>query len=1539
MIAEGANPRRQNKQMKTVWNIIWRVLLAVVLLLYVAVALVNYSVVQSYLGTLAGHHFSKQWGGEVRIGSIEVTPWDHLSAHNILLVTPTGDTIFDAETLKLRFRHFPFRKGNIDEGGLNVGTLDLHRLYLANAYYHFESIYDSVADRHYTNLQFIIDSYASDEPKTPHTGQTFTVNVRTVVLNHVHYRMDLPDNRKTVYPYGVQIPHMEFYDIRARIKDVHVVNDDVTARLITLSTEERSGFKVDKISAAVHVSPQEIRVNDLLVETPKSHIALSTLISYDGWGEMDDYTNTVQHRALIQPGTTVAMSDVAYWAPVLWGINAQLNPCGSAHGTINDLHTDGLTLTFGRASRLDVEGNVRMVEHIDSMSVDLRRLDLRFEQSDLTSLRTMLPQYITPEIERRLDELGYLDLSATADGGLHRRSTANVQLVCALGNLQADATAWPTNAGYTVNLDAGSHGLGLTSFGSNWLSHTGFELSAQGELSDKTMQPTKGEVELQLVNSVLCGTNIQPATVKARLDGDLLHLEANCDDSLLAFNLQGDADLQNHQYNADLSLANLNTTILPLKQSSNAGRADGIPQAIKQSSNQATPHLTLSTHVNAELQGATLDSVSGNLRATGTHLALGTGTIDLREVDLNVRSRGTHKRIRLESDPLSLSGYGRFLYADLPLMVRHFASQILPADLALVTPPDSMSTAAIADNTLSFTGTWNDDGSLLAAAGSTLAISRGTRLSASYNHRELLKLALRSDSVSIGTIKLDNLGLSSRNAGANYIVDLDAEQLLAGSTEILQGLNATLSSNPQHTNIELLWGSQGAPTRGDLMLRMADGSIAVERPDFYIGDTRWTLDIDSLLVSKHPRSSALTLRGKRISLASGQQSIVAALSLLQRDDDHLALDFNNFNLGGLCKVLLQDTPLDVDGRIGGHFEMHGLQQTPYFNAALVVDSCIVNRQPLGTVDVKSTWNAELNTLNLQLASQQLAATGWIELGTTQTAKQSNNQTMSAEPTAHHKQSNNQAISFHVQFDDFQLALAAPFLSSFSSRFEGLLHGNFDISGTLGNPVILGEAMVEGGALKVDPTGVTYYFDDELKFNNNTITLDNFLLRDPRNNLATINGQIRHNSLQNIMLDLTVATDNLLLLDQRRGDDFYGTLLASANASVTGSTNNIDIMVNASTKPGCSLTVPLSNLKHVKSQNYITFVSDQPHSNTATRTASNADNRTSGSSVTISVDLAITPDLQLNLPMDFSEIRAAVRANGSGDLHILLDRQMEPFVTGNYEIIQGDLNLNLLSLVEKKFTIENGSNLSFNGSLPNARFDLRALYSQRANLSSLTGALSSIDNTQKYIQVDDIISIAGTLQEPTVSFDLRLPNADQSVQDEVFSYIDRNSERDMINQTVSLLLLGQFYNVSGVDQGGANAASGSIGTIASAVGSIMADMVQIVDINVDYKAATDLTNQQLDLNISKDWGRWYLESTLGYGGESRQLETNANNAVLDALIGYRISPLVHLFAYNRTNTNDYTRTDLPYKQGVGLKLTKDFDSWHDLFGHKNKKKKK
>ena len=48
--------------------------------------------------------------------------------------------------------------------------------------------------------------------------------------------------------------------------------------------------------------------------------------------------------------------------------------------------------------------------------------------------------------------------------------------------------------------------------------------------------------------------------------------------------------------------------------------------------------------------------------------------------------------------------------------------------------------------------------------------------------------------------------------------------------------------------------------------------------------------------------------------------------------------------------------------------------------------------------------------------------------------------------------------------------------------------------------------------------------------------------------------------------------------------------------------------------------------------------------------------------------------------------------------------------------------------------------------------------------------------------------------------------------------------------------------------------------------------------------------------------------------------------------------LHFFVFNRSNTNDYTRHELPYKQGLGLKYTRDFDKWKDLFTPKTKSPK-
>ena len=1449
--------------MKKAWKITSRALLALGLLLYVAVALVNYSLVQSYMGAAVGSYFSREWGATVRIGSLHAMPFDHVILDDILLVDPEGDTVFRGETLRVGFRRFPFR---------NHG-LELDHVYLRDAYYHLVT-----GGEKKINLQFIIDYFKPKEPKEDDDGpkQPFTVTARTLELVNVDYKMDLPDNRETVYPYGVQIPHMEYLGIHGKFKNINVVNDDITCRIVHLKTRERSGFEVKEMKGDVHVSRYEIVAKNFEVYTPKSAILFDGELHYDTWKGMKGYVSTVEHRAEIKPGTRVAMSDVAYWAPVLWGIDMTAEAQGRAHGTIDRMVAD-LTVKWGTQSGAKLEGAIVGLPKIDTTDFDLEVERLYTNRADVEPWMEWLK---FPEgLRNAIGSLGQVDMVASLHGGWRDAATVNLTMQSMPGQLAADATLKRTPSGHAFSLDLESPGMGLEMLGTDWITRTGLDLNAHGTLREQRhhgeslAKRLNAELEGHLTHSVVKGHPLSTATVSGALQEGLLTAHVQSDDSLARLQLTAVGDLRDstNKYLLKADIDNLDLGLLPHP---------------------------LAAHIEAQGTGNDLESLAGNLTLDNLRY----GDLRMKSAKAELDSEEGNKSLQLTSDLADATLTGRFRYDDLPAMARHMASLYLPQMFNTLPRTDTALLARMADNTMGFHLQWKDDGTALRSLTDALHIARGTRLDASYNSGEQLKLVLRSDSLRIGPVLLAGVGASGRTLGDSYLLDIEAQRLGIGQIGLLDDMNATVSSKPELATLGLRWGDEESTTHGDLMLGLEGNDIRVFRPWFYVGSTQWELSADSLRLT-HNDAHRLCINGQGISAASEQQLIAGRLALNGKENDCVELTFNRFSLDLLGEVLLQETPFEVEGDISGRFTLYGLTATPYFNANLQVDSCVVNRQPLGHVNLRSNWNAELNIVNLEVNNQHLSALGWLGLGR-----------------------ENPDVNFNVDFSGFQLALAEPLVRSFSSHLKGQLHGNLDIRGTLKKPDVMGEARVEGGALRVDLTEVTYYFDDSLRFHGNTVTLNGFRIRDALGNTATALGTIEYSESQQLQLNLGVRTDNLLVLDKKHGDQFYGTLLTSADGRVSGTPSRLDIAVRARTNPGCELTIPVSYQQQVKSQNYISFVSDQP------QYEDNSDEESGTSNLDLELDLNITPDVKLNLPMDFNEVTVGVSARGAGDLHVGLSEGGAPQMMGAYEITSGTMKVGLLSVYEKNFSIESGSNLNFQGNVPDARFDLRAVYSQRVNMSTLTGSLSTVDNTQKYLQVENVIAINGTLQDPTIGFDIRLPSADQSVEEEVFAYIDRNSERDMLNQTVSLLIGGSFYNVSNNNMPGTN----PLDIVTSFVGNSLTDMVQFVDVDVSYKSATEMTNEQFDVNISKDWGRWYLESTLGYGGDSRELEaSNVSGAVIDALIGYRLSPLVHLFAYNRTNTNDYTRIDLPYKQGAGVKLTKDFDRWSELFRKRSK----
>ena len=1449
---------------KRLWKIVSRVLLTLGLTVYVIVALANYSIVQSYAGAAVSSYFSKEWGGKLSIGSLHAMPFDHLILDNILWISPTNDTICQGESIRVSFKKFPF-----DGKGL-----DLNNVHLRNVYYHFQVNEDGI------NLKFLIDYFKSDKKKKKKEHEPFYVKAKTLILDNVRYRMDLKDHRQAIYPYGVQIPHMEFSHINAKMKNVNVVEDDVTCRIVRFATVEKSGFTLKDMHGDVHVSRYGILAKNMGIETGASTIELDAELKYNTWKGIKGYVSTVEHQTTLRAGTRVSMSDVAYWAPVLWGIDAVAEAEGTASGTIDSLTTD-MMVRWGANSSALVAGTVVGLPKIDTTVFDLNVEHLSTNVEDLSPLIKKLDS--SPSLTKIIEEVGYVNLSATVKGGIKDNAAVNMLIDSRLGQLRTDATLLHKPGSYRFTIDAGSDGLGLGLLRSDWITRSGFDLSLagfwQGDVNDLKQWSRILDIAIDghLTNSIVKGHPLSAASIVGELKQGVLTASVESTDSLANLSLIMQSNLGDSlkSYHADLDILNLDLDILPRP---------------------------LATSMTADLNGNTLDEMEGTVRVRSTSY----GNLTLRNIALDIETDQQGKTIELESDLADIDIRGQFNYSDLPLIVRYFGQLYLPEMFQSENMIDSSLASSLVDKTLSCQLRWHDDGTQLHRLAEGIGIARGTRADISYNYGEQMKLVVRSDSLSIGSIKLDNVGITGRPIGERYVLQLESQSLNVGRLELVDRLRTILHSSQEQATAELTWGSMESPSRGDLMLALEGHNIRVIKPDFYVGENPWVLAIEQMVLTNNDR---LGIVCDRLSVESQQQKINARLSLQGLEDDCVEMFFNKFRLDLLSDLLLQDSPIDIHGNINGRFSLYGLNSTPFFNTNLSMDSCEINQQYLGELQLSSNWNAELNMLDMQVQSRQLDANGWIEMG-----------------------KKDPELTLNADFRDFRMAMAEPLLSSFSSHFDGKLNGNLSISGSLKKPLIVGDAMVQDGELKVDITNVTYRFSDSLMFTNNIIRLNDFDIVDPLGNIAYANGRIELADSHRIVLDLNVKTDNLLILDQKSGEQFYGKLFASADGQVTGPVNNLDIAVRARTNPGCELTVPISYKQSVKSQNFITFVGDEMSDEILTESQERKSN------FNLELDFSITSDMKLNLPMDFKEVGANVGATGAGDLHLNINGNAAPQVIGNYVISTGQMKVSLFSVYEKRFTIENGSSLNFQGNVPDARFDMRAVYSQRVNLSTLTGNLSSIDNTQKYLQVENVIAIAGTLQDPSISFDLCLPNADQSVEEEVFAYIDRKSERDMLNQTLSLLISGSFYNVNSENSQGGGA--DALGMVTSFVGNSLTDMVQFVDVNIDYKSGNEFTNQQLDVNISKDWGRWYLESTLGYGGESRELEASSvNGTVIDALIGYRLSPMFHIFAYNRTNTNDYTRMDLPYKQGAGLKLTKDFDRWSDLFKSKKSPKSK
>lgn len=1511
-------------------------------LLYVVVALLNYSVVQSVVGSVASDHFSSEWGGKVRIGSLGCNPMNHLVLRNVELIAPGNDTVCIAHKMAFRFDGFPY-----DSHGLRFSRAELK-----DVFYHLDI--DSVG----INLDFIIKYYASKkvEEEEKEEGQEFKVLVDDLILDNVCYRQDLKDFRseeerqwdvasleRDLHP--VDVKHMEYRNINARFRNVRVDLDRVTCRIDKFGATERSGLHVKELRGNVYATQSGISVTNLFLETEDSKLVGDVLLDYRHWESMGDFLDSVFFTVHFEDGSYGGMQDAAFWAQALWGMDEQVYLQGDFSGPISDFRADNVKIAFGDESTIDLDAYIYGLPNIDTTIIGAEIHHLHTTYADLAAVRH--PAKVKMQAEKIVKSLNNIDLEATFTGTIYDFYTT-FSLMCDQGDLQGDVllAMAPKKKEYRYTGQISSKGFRVGRIAPNeWLSRGGFDLSFEGNGFDpKTMNAS---AEGQLHHLVVKGQRIMgEMAIDADATGGLLSLDGSLDDVLASLSIHGEGDWRGDYpvYRANVDVQHLDLARFELWNAEDS---------VAKLSFQASARYSEPDDANSSARVAFSDV---HLLTCGREHSMTDNPTRYRNIVLHNLTLASRKQnhwmnTTLRSDLADATLRGYYEYSTLPVLLSHIVDNYLPQ--SIVEGMNAPQKEKV-DGRFEFNLEWKDSASLIRSFVPQLGIARGSTIQANYNYADGFKPIVRSDSLSWGNICFYDVGISAEAVADHYYLQMKSDRLMLGRLQLMDYGTLRIETSRSGMMCRLLWqnGSKSVGG-GDMSLRLVTDSnllrLVVDPSHLAIGGRDWRfVGEGDNYIRPRPRvspvdnnvseSPKVAIHVDRLGVVSDNQELMlmayTGIEEDENEEDCIEVQLSNLDLE-VCNPFFANIGLILGGQVDGV-----ITQSHVTTGELHVEDFLFNGETLGDIVVNSYLDESLERLNIHAQSKASLL------------KKSQDFNILIDGYSSLAKDDGE-LHIDAAVDNLGLAVIEPFVRNFSSNVDGKLSADIALRGKVDSPTVTGSLAIRDGIMNIDFLNVPFGFADTLLFDENTVHINDFVVRDPNGGIAHVNGTVEHHNFDNIALRLSIRSEQLLCMNTSSKDNesFYGRIVASLDGRVRGQVENLDIVLNARTLQGSTLNVPINDKRQLEQVDYIHFVSDDYSDIEEVNGFDNwemdngvvgMDDGTSESRYKLTINVEATPDLQFHMPMEFSSLKVDVKARGNGDLQMSLGTGLGFGLAGDYEINNGMLLLDLFGAVSKEFAIDDGSSITLPGNVQGAMFDIRAVLSQRVNLSSLTGSLSGTDS-QKPVQVENVIALSGTLASPNVSFDIRLPGADQSVQEEVFSYIDRNNERDMLNQTVSLLVAKRFYNASmGNGADGDNSTSNqAYGLVMGTLGSVISDMVQVVDVNFDYQSGNGLTTDQYAVDISKEWNKFYFESTFGFGGESREVATSGqgtNNMTGDMLVGYKINPRLHFFVFNRSNTNDYTRSDLPYKQGIGLKYTRDFDRIKDFFFWRKENKK-
>jgi len=1418
----------------------------------------------------------------VSLESLYLEPFKTLRLDGVMIYDQSQDTLLYAETIRLDLTSFDREKQR-----LNIDHIGLKNVYF--------NLYKPENDT-LTNLQFVLDAFKSTEEDSNKT--TFSVMCDEIVLEGVSFRYD--DANSDYRDKGeVDFNHLLVSGLSGRVTDV-AFNDSLTANVRGLHLNEKSGFKVRCLNTAFSLSDKSMECKELQLVTNRSVVEGEYAMYYDDFSSFSEFFTEVILAARLE-NSDVNFTDIAYFSRYVNGILTPMKISGSVYGTLAYLRGDIDYLEFARSGFFSGKVRIKGLPDPQAMLINAKADQLAFTASDLEMLSIPTGDgAIRISLPSQLHNMGNMVFEGSYVGFTSDFVTFGT-LKSELGTLKTDINikTGEDKISYSGHLSTKSFQLGRM-LESSSLGDIAVDLDLEG--SEFTMEKVKINAKGEVARFDALGYSYRNITIDGGIDQEVFEGNLSLKDPNLILDFTGKVDFKDEfpqvtcvSRVTDLKLAPLNL----------------IPK---------DTFGVVSTMLILEMKGNSFKNLNGLLRLNDLNYSNQNNEIHLDTVLLTDNLIAKGHDIALVTDFAEAHFKGRTNLLDLPYAFVKVGKAYAPeyfADISL----SKVDTSQRFDYEVKI----KNDENLMTFIHPDLKVLNPIRISGMVRAKDdFMNLDVDTLSWNLGSISFKKQTFSAKPFADTLGFAMSADAFSFSGDYFLDNLKlaSKLYSDSLETSVE--WYNQSTLADSGSFEVLAFTSeqfpvnLILHKLDARIANERW---VSSETAYLNADSTRLVMKG--LDIRSNVGHITSRGEVNPRTNKHLYLDVERFDLSYLTNFGLSSN--NVVGLFSGEVDVYHLNSMLVADADLLIDSLIIDEFEIGNVEGNSNYNSERRALETNLNLNYHGTRNINVIG------------------EYYPFRDEDQLDLDVALKSFRASIIEPFISKYASGLDGEMNGSVSIGGNIMSPQLTGEIMLSGFSGLVQYLNTQYSIPEaKINIQPDYFGLDYVKVFDQKGDSGSLVASIFHDHFKDFNYDLFFEVEQFQALNTSlvQNEAYYGSAYVTGDIGISGYIGQTNIVVDAYTNKGTKLSIPMDAGGDVSDIDYIRFV--EPKNKIVENKIKSDALAQEMQGLNLDFKLSVNDDSELQIIFD-EKVGDIIKVRGNGDMLLNIDNRGTFKMYGDYTIKGGDYLFTLQNIVNKKFTVQNGSKITWTGDPTDARLDLTAVYDLRASPIALTSSVGDTSDVYKdRTQVDVYLMMKGDLLEPSISFDVDLPGFSES--DIVNQLLDPSttSEEVMNQQVFSLLLTNNFFSQgSGVSAFSTTQVT-TVEMLTNQFSNYISQYFDNLDVGLNYRPGDENSANQTEVALSTELlnDRVLVQVNGSVQGDNGANQS-ASNVAGEFNVEYKINKdgSLRARAFNESNNNNATfLNQAPYTQGLGLFLRKEFDSFGDMFKRKSKSKK-